>query len=108
MMFYALLLLLWLMLLAWLVQSALSNPGLSTITWGVWQFEMKTATLVAIVLLACLSTYFIVRFLHYIYDIRANAKALQHHLTQSRSAPFFTSRLSAINRGAFLKKLKKF
>lgn len=103
MMFYALLLLLWLMLLAWLVQSALSNPGLSTITWGVWQFEMKTATLVAIVLLACLSFYFIVRFLHYIYDIRANAKALQHHLTQSRARRSLHQGLVQLTEGHFEK-----
>ena len=103
MMFYAVLLLLWLILLAWLVQTALSNPGLTSITWGVWQLEMKTATLVALVLLACLSFYFMVRLLRYIYDIRANAKAIQQNLIQSRVRRSLHQGLIQLTEGHFEK-----
>lgn len=56
----------------WLGQLVLSNPGAATITWGVWSLEMKTATLVAAVVLICVVFYLLVALVRYVLGIRRN------------------------------------
>jgi HemY protein len=56
----------------WLGQWVLANPGTASITWGVWSVEMKTATLVAAVLLACVVFYLSLALLRYVFGLRKN------------------------------------
>ncbi|MDD5393492.1 MAG: heme biosynthesis HemY N-terminal domain-containing protein [Thiothrix sp.] len=72
MIFYLIVLLLLVAGAFWLGQLVLSNPGTASITWGVWSLEMKTATLVAAVLLACLAFYLSIALLRYVFGLRKN------------------------------------
>jgi HemY protein len=72
MIFYLVVLLLLVAGAFWLGQLVLSNPGTASITWGVWSLEMKTATLVAAVLLACLAFYLLIALLRYVFGLRKN------------------------------------
>jgi len=72
MIFYLVVLLLLVAGAFWLGQLVLSNPGTASITWGVWSLEMKTATLVAAVLLACLAFYLSIALLRYVFGLRKN------------------------------------
>ena len=56
----------------WLGQTVLANPGITTITWGVWSLEMKTATLVALVLLTCIVFYIWIALLRHVLGLRRN------------------------------------
>lgn len=56
----------------WLGQTVLANPGITTITWGVWSLEMKTATLVALVLLTCIAFYVGIVLLRYVLGLPRN------------------------------------
>ncbi|MDX9987334.1 MULTISPECIES: heme biosynthesis HemY N-terminal domain-containing protein [Thiothrix] len=56
----------------WLGQTVLANPGITTITWGVWSLEMKTATLVALVLLTCIVFYIGIALLRHVLGLRRN------------------------------------
>jgi HemY protein len=70
MIFYLIVLLIVIAAVFWLGQLVLSNPGLTTITWGIWSLEMKTATLAALVLLACLGFYVFVALLRHGFGLR--------------------------------------
>ncbi len=70
MMFYLVISLILIALLVWLGQLVLAHPGIATITWGVWSLEMKTATLAALVLLACVGFYLLVSLLRHGFGMR--------------------------------------
>ncbi len=70
MIFYLIVLLIVVATVVWLGQWVLSNPGITTITWGVWSLEMKTATLAALILLACVAFYVFVALLRHGFGMR--------------------------------------
>lgn len=70
--FFAVLLVVLLSLL-WLVQVVLAHPGMTTITWGSWSLEMKTATLIMLVAIACVAFYLAVSTLRSLGSLRKNA-----------------------------------
>lgn len=70
MIFYIIVLLLVVVGLYWLAQMVLSNPGMTSITWGVWSLEMKTATLVIGILTAFVLFYVGVMLLRYVLGFR--------------------------------------
>lgn len=72
MIFYIIVLLLLIAGLFWLAQLVLSNPGMASITWGVWNFEMKTATLIVAVLAGFVLFYVGVALLRYVLGFRKN------------------------------------
>ena len=70
MIFYLIVLLIVVAVVFWLGQWVLLNPGITTITWGVWSLEMKTATLAALILLACVAFYVFVALLRHGFGMR--------------------------------------
>lgn len=72
MIFYIIVLLLLIAAVLWLGQLVLAHPGTAVVTWGVWSVEMKTATLVAAVLLACVLFYIAVSLLRHVLGLRKN------------------------------------
>jgi HemY protein len=72
MIFYLIVLLLLVAGLYWLAQLVLTHPGMTSITWGVWSLEMKTATLIFGIVAACLLFYVGLGLLRYVLGFRKN------------------------------------
>lgn len=61
----------------WLAQQVLANSGPSFIKWGGQVYELTTATLVLLVLLACLVFYLGISFLQEIFSLRRRLHRLR-------------------------------
>ena len=72
MIFYIAILLVLLVGILWLVQLVMTHPGTATITWGIWSVEMKTATLVLLVVAACLAFYLVINLFSATFGLRKN------------------------------------
>lgn len=96
---YLVILLVLVAVVVWLGQLVLSNPGMTTITWGVWSLEMKTATLAAAVLLACVAFYLLVAFLRYTLGMRRSLSRLRAARLGSKASRALTQGLIQLTEG---------
>lgn len=99
MIFYLIVLLILIAAVLWLGQLVLSNPGMTTITWGVWTVEMKTATLVAAVLLACVAFYLMVALLRHVLGMRKNFSRYRAAKLGSKASRALTQGLIQLTEG---------
>ena len=101
MIFYFIVLLLLLVGLFWLAQVVLANPGMATITWGVWSLEMKTATLVAAVVVACLLFYVAIALLRHVFGLRKNFSRYREARLGSKANRALSQGLIQLTEGNF-------
>ena len=99
MIFYLIVLLIVIAAVFWLGQLVLSNPGLTMITWGVWSLEMKTATLAALVLLACVGFYVFVALLRHGFGLRRSFNRFRAARLGSRANRALTQGLIQLTEG---------
>lgn len=99
MIFYIIILLVLIAAVFWLGQLVLSHPGTATITWGVWSVEMKTATLVATVLAACVVFYLLVALLRHALGMRRNFSRFRAARRGSKASRALTQGLIQLTEG---------
>ena len=83
----------------WLGQTVLANPGITTITWGVWSLEMKTATLVALVLLTCIVYYIGIALLRHVLGLRRNVSRYREARLGSKASRALSQGLIQLTEG---------
>ncbi|WML92400.1 heme biosynthesis HemY N-terminal domain-containing protein [Thiothrix lacustris] len=99
MIFYLIVLLIVVATVFWLGQWVLANPGITTITWGVWSLEMKTATLAALILLACVTFYIFVAFLRHGFGMRRTFSRFRAARLGSKASRALTQGLIQLTEG---------
>jgi len=99
MIFYLLVLILLSAGIFWIWQVVLDNPGLTTITWGIWSLEMKTATLVAGVILVCVLLYFGLSVLQHLFGLRKRLNGLRESRRYSKANRALTQGLIQLTEG---------
>ncbi|WMP15700.1 heme biosynthesis HemY N-terminal domain-containing protein [Thiothrix lacustris] len=99
MIFYLIVLLIVVATVFWLGQWVLANPGITTITWGVWSLEMKTATLAVLILLACITFYIFVAFLRHGFGMRRTFSRFRAARLGSKASRALTQGLIQLTEG---------
>lgn len=83
----------------WLGQIVLANPGMTTITWGVWSVEMKTATLAIGILLTCIAFFLLVKLLKHVLGFRKTLQRLRAARMGSKASRALTQGLIQLTEG---------
>lgn len=69
----------------WLAQQVLAHSGPSFIKWGAQVYELTTATLAILVLLACIAFYIVISLLRELFGLRRRFHRLRDHRLHTKA-----------------------
>ncbi|MGB0845264.1 MAG: heme biosynthesis HemY N-terminal domain-containing protein [Thiolinea sp.] len=83
----------------WFLSQVVAQPGYTSITWGTWEFEMKTATLIIAVLLICAAFYLGLRGLLHLFGLRKRLLSMRQASLSSKASVSLTQGLIQLAEG---------